>query len=300
MSDKFPFFAAESGTWKTTSPDPHIDLSGTALTLGTYPAQTFKAAADDATLDFASTNTCTIVVWKDATNWKRYEGAVWTDAATDTLDMSAATLMGAAGTISDDDSVSVVASLPAITPTAIGASAAGGVREFFVDAAAMVPRVTAGAYPFTQEYTTNDVSVDYYLFDSGATEEGVQFKLVMPDAWDLGTIKAKFFWDAATGATADDGVTWGISARAVSNDDAIDAAFAASVDTDDVVIAVGDLHVSPASAAVTVSGTPALGDLILFEITRVTGDAQDNMAEDAKLFGVQIQYTESTTAPSAW
>jgi len=58
--------------------------------------------------------------------------------------------------------------------------------------------------------------------------------------------------------------------------------------------------VSPASGQVTVSGTPALGDLILFEITRVVGDAQDDMAEDAKLFGVQIQYTESTTAPSAW
>jgi hypothetical protein len=138
-----------------------------------------------------------------------------------------------------------------------------------------------------------------YLFDS-VVEEGVQFKLAMPDGWNLGTIKAKFFWDAATGASASDGVTWGISARAVSNDDAVDAAFAASVDTDDVVIAVGDLHVSPASAAVTVSGTPALGDLILFEITRVVGDAQDDMAEDAKLFGIQIQYTESTTAPSAW
>ena len=114
MADKLPFFAAESGIWRTTAPNPHIDLSGTALTLGTYPAQTFKAAADDTTLDFASTNTCTVVVWVDANNWKRYEGAVWTDAATDTLDLSAATLMGAAGTISADAAVSVVASLPSI------------------------------------------------------------------------------------------------------------------------------------------------------------------------------------------
>ena len=181
----------------------------------------------------------------------------------------------------------------------ISGAPGGGVREFWVDAAAMVPRVTAGAYARTEEYATNDVNLDYYLFDS-VVEEGVQFKVAMPDAWDLGTIKVKFFWDAATGASASDGVTWGISARAVSNDDAVDAAFGASVDTDDVVIAVGDLHVSPASAAVTVSGTPALGDLILFEITRVVGDAQDDMTEDAKLFGMQIQYTESTTMPSAW
>jgi hypothetical protein len=127
MADKLPFFAAESGTWQTGAPDPHIDLSGTALTLGTYPAQTFKAAADDATLDFATTNTCTITAWKDASNWKRYEGAVWTDAATDTLDLSAATLMGAAGSIANGDPVSVVAGLPVITPANIGAEPAANI-----------------------------------------------------------------------------------------------------------------------------------------------------------------------------
>lgn len=175
----------------------------------------------------------------------------------------------------------------------------GIVREIYIDAAAMAPRETNGAEAATEEYATNDVMSDHHLFDS-ITEEAAQFKLALPDAWDRGTIKAKFFWDAASGASAADGVTWGLAAMAKSNDDAIDAAFPASVDTDDAVIAVGDLHVTAASAAVTVSGTPALGDLILFEITRVVGDANDDMAEDAKLLGVQIQYTESTTAPSAW
>ena len=163
----------------------------------------------------------------------------------------------------------------------------------------MTPRVTNGAAGATEEYATNDINLDYFLFD-GATEEGVQFTIAMPDEWDRSTIKAKFYWDASTGASAADGVTWGISAQALSNDDAIDTAFGASVDTDDVVIAVGDLHVSPASAAVTVSGTPALGDMCVFEVTRVVGDAQDDMTEDAKLLGVMIQYNESTTASSQW
>jgi hypothetical protein len=127
MSDKLPFFAAESGTWKTTSPNPHIDLSGTALSFGLYPVQTFASAAADTTITFASGDTVTAVVWKDASNWKRYEGAVWTDAATDTLDLSTATLMGVLGTISGDDNVSVVASLPVITPTGIGAEPAANI-----------------------------------------------------------------------------------------------------------------------------------------------------------------------------
>lgn len=116
MSDKLPFFAAETGTFKTTAPNPHVDLSGTSVSLGTYPVHTFASAAADITLDFASGNTCTVTIWVDTSNWARYEGAVWTDAATDTLDLSAATLMGTAGTISADAAVSVVASLPAQPP----------------------------------------------------------------------------------------------------------------------------------------------------------------------------------------
>lgn len=355
MSDKFPYFAGETGTYSTTG--PAVALSGTAANLGTYPVMTFAEAAADATQDFDDTNTCTVTIWKDATNFARYTGAAWNDASPDNISLATATKVGGKGTLSDSDSVTVVGSLPtplvsggdAGTPSALVLTNATGlpiaavdldggtdigadlvdadlilvddgaagtnrkaamsrvrtyvrtgvVREFYVDAAAMVPRKTNGAFAYTEEYATNDVTVDYYLFDS-ITEKGVQFKLALPDSWNLGTIRVKFFWDAATGASVSDGVTWGIAARAVSNDDAIDAAFPASVDTDDVVIAVGDLHVSPASVEVTVSGTPALGDLILVEVTRVVGDAQDDMAEDAKLFGIQIQYTESTTAPSAW
>jgi hypothetical protein len=140
MADKLPFFAAEGGTWQTASPNPHIHLSGTALTLGTYPAQTFADAAADTTLDFATTNTCTIVAWVDATHWARYEGAVWTDASPDVLDLSAATLMGVgpAGGPANDESVSVVASLPVTTPANIGAEPAANItaaaRTVFDDA----------------------------------------------------------------------------------------------------------------------------------------------------------------------
>lgn len=175
----------------------------------------------------------------------------------------------------------------------------GEVEEIWIDAAAMVPRTTNGAEAATEELATNDVMIDHYLFDS-VTEEGVQFKFVFPRSWDKGTIQAKFYWDGATGATASDGVTWGIAAQARSNDDALDNAFPASVDTDDALLAVGDTHITAASAAVTISGTPADDDLILFEITRVVGDANDNMAEDAKLLGVYIQFTKSSTAPSAF
>ena len=63
-------------------------------------------------------------------------------------------------------------------------------RTIYIDAGSMVPTVTNGAAAGTEELATNDVMVDYFAFDT-ATDEKVQFKIVMPEQWDRGTIKAK-------------------------------------------------------------------------------------------------------------
>lgn len=110
MSDALPFFAAETGTYSTTWPS--VNLSGTAASLGNYPSRTFASADADATTTFASGNTCTVVIVKDASNYRRYSGATWTDASPDTISLSSATLEGSAGTLSDSDAVTVYASLP--------------------------------------------------------------------------------------------------------------------------------------------------------------------------------------------
>jgi hypothetical protein len=112
MADTLPYFAAETGTYSTTG--PAVALSGTAAALGAYPARTFAAAAADTTIAFDSTNTCTVTVVKDAANYKRYIGAVWTDASPDTVSLATATLEGSTGTISNGDSVTVFASLPSL------------------------------------------------------------------------------------------------------------------------------------------------------------------------------------------
>jgi microcompartment protein CcmK/EutM len=168
-------------------------------------------------------------------------------------------------------------------------------RIISIDAGALVARTTNGAASATEEYATNDVMSDHFLFD-GATEEGVQFRFHMPSDWDGNAVNAKFYWDAATGASAADGVTWGIAMQAFQNDDALDNAFGTSVDTDDAVIAVGDLHVTAESSDITIAGSPSAGDLIVAEVTRVVGDANDTMTEDAKLIGVTIHYTASVSS----
>jgi hypothetical protein len=210
-----------------------------------------------------------------------------------------------AGTIVEvattDTELGYVSGVTSAIQTQLGTKAALQVyKNTWIDAGAMVPRTTNGGAAATEEYATNDIMSDHVLFDH-TTEEGAQFRMVMPDDWDLGAVKFKFFWDAATGASAADNVVWFIAAQAFSDDAAIDNAFTTEVGITNAVSAVGDLHVTAATAALTIPGTPALGDAIWFEVTRQAANASDTMdAEDAKLLGVQMQYRTLTTTPAAW
>lgn len=115
MSDKFPWMAAEVGTYSTSAPDPHIDLSGSAVNFGTtFPSRTFAAAAADTDVDFDDTDTCMVIVvdLNDKTTWAVYSGVPWNDAATDTLDLSSGTLLASNNTFSNSDSVNVWALAP--------------------------------------------------------------------------------------------------------------------------------------------------------------------------------------------
>lgn len=154
----------------------------------------------------------------------------------------------------------------------------------YVNVGAMIPRTTNGPATATSELPTNDIMVDTLDYDA-VTEEGAGFWWTPPPNWDSGTVTLDFHW---TGVAGSGGVTWGAAARSYANDEALDQALPASVDTDDTFIAADDVHIVT-SAAVTISGA-TVGEPVYFEITRVVGDANDTKAEDAKLLGVVINY----------
>ena len=169
----------------------------------------------------------------------------------------------------------------------------------WVPASAMTATTTNGAEAGIYEYATNDIMMNYYAFDT-TTEEYVSFNAVMPENWDRSTIKAKFYWSSATGSSVADTVEWEISAGALADSTAIDTALGTAQVKSDAVLAAngGDLQITGATPAITVGGSPALGNLIHFKISRNVGGT-DDMTEDAWLFGVVIQYTISNTV-AAW
>jgi hypothetical protein len=172
--------------------------------------------------------------------------------------------------------------------------------ELFIPANAFTPTDTSGAAQTDAEYETNDVQKSYLAFD-GSAAEYADFNIVMPPTWDRGTIKAKVYWVPASGATSGDGVVFGFQGVATGNDDAIDTAMGTAQEVTDTVLADedADLHITAATAAITIGGTPALGDLVHFKLYRDPTDGSDDMAEDAYVFGVLIQFA-STNQVSAW
>jgi hypothetical protein len=172
-------------------------------------------------------------------------------------------------------------------------------RTIYVDAGSMVPTATNGAQAGTEELATNDVMVDYFAFDTN-TDEKVQFKMVMPEQWDGGVVRAKFYWKSSNTNTGD--VAWFIQAVAHADSGALDTAFgtAVSVHTaDDAGLGTdNDLHITNSTTDMTVAGSPAEGEMVMFQIYRDV--SADNYDADAHLLGVNIQYRETATASAAW
>ena len=170
--------------------------------------------------------------------------------------------------------------------------------EIWIPANQMTPNATSGATAGTTETTTHKKNYDYYAFDK-TTDEFVEFSVVMRPGWDRSTVKAKFYWIPGTGASNAETVKWGIGGIAIADDAVIDVALGTPVEVADTVTAgtTGDLLISGATDAITVGGSPALGNLVHFKAHR--DPDTDDMAGDALLVGVTIQ-GKLTNAVAAW
>lgn len=159
--------------------------------------------------------------------------------------------------------------------------------EISLNAGGGYPSTTGGcAEPTKVEFETN--GVDLYMMDfDGSTAEYAQFTVTMPENWDGSTVTFKVYWTAATGSAAET-VEWNLQGLSLADDDAIDATWGSSVEVSDALIATGDLHVTSTSSAVTIGGTPAAGDLVVFRVWRDASN--DTHTGDARLISVKIDY----------
>jgi hypothetical protein len=158
----------------------------------------------------------------------------------------------------------------------------GGATNLWIPASAWIPKTTAGCGVDSRETTTNDQNFDELLFDTGS-DEFADALVVMPSNYNNGTITARFYWTAASGSGT---VEWAIQGRAFANDDALDTAAGTKQAVNDTLIAANDMHITSATSACTIGGTPAANTPIQFTISRDV--SEDTLAVDARLLGVEI------------
>lgn len=164
-----------------------------------------------------------------------------------------------------------------------------GVETIFVPAGAMVPRTTNGAAAGTVEMSTNKNMFKTLDFDT-TTQEFAQFIVRMPKSWNEGTVT---FAPVLSHASGSGNVVFGLAGVAISNDDAGDVAFGTAQTSDRTVGTANDIYIGPTSSAITIAGSPAAEDLVMFQVNRTV--ASDNLGVDARLHGVTIYFSTDAT-----
>ncbi len=165
-----------------------------------------------------------------------------------------------------------------------------GKHTLWIPAAAMRPTDSNGCASITDvETTSGRPDLQVLDFDTGS-DEHAQFQIAMPKSWNESTITFRAFWTST--ATDTDGVAWGLQGVATANDDTVNVAYGtAVVVTDDNISAAEDCLVTAESSAVTIAGSPSTDELCWFRVFRDVSDANDDMAEDARLIGIQLFVT---------
>lgn len=165
-----------------------------------------------------------------------------------------------------------------------------GLHTVWIPATAMIARTTNGAASGSSETTTNKVMLKTLDFDA-STIEYAQFQIRMPKSWNESTVTAAFTWTHGS-TTTNFNVSWGLQGVALSNDDAADTAFGTAIYSNDTGGTTDDIYVSPTTADITIAGTPAAEDWVVFQVLRKADDGtNDTLAVDARLHGVTLYFT---------
>jgi hypothetical protein len=179
----------------------------------------------------------------------------------------------------------------------VGGGSANGYDTIWFPAASMTSRITDGSLFTTHEFATNKMNLDMLAFDP-TNKEYADFSFIMPEQWDLGTIKAKFAWTYASVPGAGTKVEWALSGVAIADVADIDVATGTPKPAADVISTPYFQHLTPATAAITIGGAPILGKFVNFTIYR-NAATDDDLNVDALLIGVWIQYNKTVT-PAIW
>ena len=167
-----------------------------------------------------------------------------------------------------------------------------GLHTIGAPSGAITPRVSNGCGGIAStEISAAQPNIRALPFDASAVEYA-QLWIPSPKGWDLGTIFVQFGWSHAS-TTTNFAVVWGAQGIALGDDDAQGAAFGTAQTVTDTGGTTDDLYISGLTAAITLPGWPAAGDMICLQVYRDATAGGDTLAVDARLQFIRILYTAS-------
>ena len=261
--------------------------------------KTASSAAAAETMSLSSAGLLTVaddIVFKDG-------GTIGVASATDAITVSSAGIVtfkddiiikdaGTIGSASDTDAIAIASNgvvnftqQPTVSSAAVKVA---GKETIWIPAAAMYPETTNGCASLAQVELSNGPELKALDFDK-SSDEHAQFTIAFPKSWNEGTVTFQAFFTATstdTGTTA-----WGLSGVSLSDNGDLNTAFGTTV----VATAKAhsgtsnDLDVTAESGSVTIAGSPAAGDLCIFQVLRDV--SADDLDADARLLGIKLFFT---------
>ncbi len=167
-----------------------------------------------------------------------------------------------------------------------------GRQTIWIPAAALQPRLSAGAAASTVELSANRLVLRTLDFDP-ALPEHAQVLVQMPKGWNRGPLTAVVLWTHGP-AAAPFNVVWGLRLLATGDAGSLAAGFGPTVLVTDTGGAADTLCRSGETAGL-VPATPAgENSLIALEVLRAAGDPADTLSIDARLIGIALHYVTAS------
>ena len=156
----------------------------------------------------------------------------------------------------------------------------------------MWPSTTNGCTAAALSETATGKQNVYTLSFADAVTSYSEANVMMPSDWAGGTVTATFVWMAND--TTSHVVMWGCQGYAYGDGVTLDETWGtAQTVTDANASTANQVRISAATSAITIGGSPAASELVLFRVERVGGDGSDTLTAAALLLGVMIAYTRS-------
>ena len=146
-----------------------------------------------------------------------------------------------------------------------------------------------GAAPLVIIGSEDTPDIPVFDFLNADDQQSIQLAMVFPAYWNRGSITCRVYW--TTVATTGD-VRWAIRGCAASNSDILQPDFGSEVVITDSVTAGDEVQRSAESAAISIAGSPANGDVVYLQILRRSDHDDDTVEDVVRFLGARLIYTE--------